>query len=320
MKRRKKSESKQLDDIDLFDYSDGDDKSSNSPDEEVTEEVSDIEESKIEESDIEETYNEIIDLDKVDISKNSDLKNIPASSMFAGVFTRKEAIEESNTISDNVKAVENTEDTALEDRNQNEKTIDAIELDGEDSKSTEEVKSDVDVETTDEKQADEDNSLEEVEDAIATKGIKIAGISAICIAVLGLVAIFTLAYFLVINPYYSKEKPKDSFEHSNIASATDLNPSGVVVLATPSDMNFDDIKDVVADIDANSTINNVPDNIPVATLTDATATDATATDATPSDATVTDAEAGSDEGEAEDVEAESTDSEADGTDAEDYYE
>lgn len=317
MKRRKKSESKQIDDIDLFDYSDGDDNESASLDEEVEEEKVEesnseesdneetdseesnseelnSEESDSEESNTEETYDEIINLDKVDISKNSDLKNIPASSMFAGVFARKAEVE---------------------DKAANKTTDDTEELlDSDDVKNIEESKSEVDGEVVDEKQTDEmfaaaDETLEEAEDVAATKGLKIAGIVAICIAVLGLAAIILAMYFLAINPYYMKDKPTDSFEHSDIASATDLNPSGVLALATPSDVNFDDIKDVVADIDANSTINNVP----VTTVTDATVTDASATDATPSDATSTDAEVESTEEDAEHAEA-------DGTDAEDYYE
>lgn len=126
--------------------------------------------------------------------------------------------------------------------------------------------------TADKEEAD---SSDDKQDEAASIGLKAAGIATICLAVLGLASIGVMLYFLVINPVYLKKGTDKNFDIPYVTTGTDgINMSDVVLLQTPSDVNLDEIKDNVADIDANAVDNSTVTSTP----TDATPTDATPTD------------------------------------------
>lgn len=125
--------------------------------------------------------------------------------------------------------------------------------------------------TEDETVLEEDTeNLDDKHDETANIGIKAAGITAICLAVLGLAVICVMLYFLVINPDYLKTGTDKNFDIPYVTTGTDgIDMSDVVLLQTPSDINFDEINDNVADIDANASYNTTV----ITTPTDATPSD-----------------------------------------------
>ncbi|MDE6025252.1 MAG: hypothetical protein K2G45_07360 [Lachnospiraceae bacterium] len=92
-----------------------------------------------------------------------------------------------------------------------------------------------------------EKALEEVKsipitEVKASKGLKIAGVTFLSLAIVGLVLVGAFIYFMVISPYYDKNDKRFDLNYPELASQTDVDKirEKLEIMATPSDATISD--------------------------------------------------------------------------------
>lgn len=82
----------------------------------------------------------------------------------------------------------------------------------------------------------------QISDGKAPKGLKMAGITFLSLAVIGLVLVGAFIYFMAISPYYDKNDKRFDLNYPQLASNADADKirEPLVMMATPSDATISD--------------------------------------------------------------------------------